>query len=155
MIKYTLVLFILFSCASNTKKQFDQFQFVLKLMENNEHKILASRYGEPTKTTRDKEGILEYYESTHKDQHTIQVLWDQQLKSIKSIQVFLWDKFDNYEYLKEKLGKYKWVENKKKLPLRSHYIGDIREVSIPEIKAGFEYQADTINRKILYVFFGR
>ena len=49
-----------YSCASRTNKQLDQFQFVLKLMENNEHKMLASKYGEPTKTTTDKEGILEY-----------------------------------------------------------------------------------------------
>lgn len=155
MVKYILTLFILFSCASNTNKQLDQFQFVLKLMENNDHNILSLNYGKPTKTTKDKDGILEYYELNNKDQHTFQVLWDQRLKNIKSIQVFLWGNFDNYEYLKEKLGKYKWIESKKKLYPRDHYIGDIREVSIPEIKAGFEYQADAINRKILYVYFGR
>ena len=155
MVKYILTFFILFSCASNTSKQLDQFQFVLKLLEDNDHKMLISKYGKPTKITTDQQGILEYFELNNKGQHTFQVLWDQRQKKVKSVQIFLWDDFDNYEYLKQKLGKYKWIEKKKKLPKRNHYIGDIREVSIPEIQAGFEYQADAINRKIFYVYFGR
>lgn len=155
MVKYILALFILLSCASNTNKQLDQFQFVLKLLEANDHKMLVSRYGKPSETKTDKQGILEYYESPNKDQHTFQVLWDQQLKRVKSVQIFLWTEFDNYEYLKQKLGQYKWIETKKKLTAKNHYIGDIREVTIPEIKAGFEYQADATNRKILYVYFGK
>ena len=155
MVKYILIVVILFSCASNTNKQLGQFQFVLTFLEANDHKMLISRYGEPSETKTDEQGILEYYELANTDQHTFQVLWDQQLKKVKSVQIFLWTDFDNYEYLKQKLGQYKWIEKKKKLTAKNHYIGDIREVSIPEIKAGFEYQADATNRKILYVYFGK
>lgn len=154
MVKYIFTLLILFSCASNTNKQLGQFQFILKLLKANDHKMLISRYGKPNETSTNEQSVLEFYEFPDKDQHTFQVLWDQQRKKVKSVQVFLWANFDNYEYLKQKFGQYKWIEKKKKLTTKNHYIGDIREVSIPEIKAGFEYQADATNRKILFVNFG-
>ena len=115
MIKYIPLLIILLSCTSTRTKELDQFQFVLKLLENNDHRMLISKYGEPTKTTSNQQGILEYFELNNKDQHTFQVLWDKQLKQVESVQVFLWGDFDNYEYLKQKFGKYKWIEKKKKL----------------------------------------
>lgn len=154
MIKSILLLLVLCSCTSIPDKQLDQFHFSFKLLESSDKNMLKKRFGNFSRTKNDKDGILEYYEDENHNQHSFRIYWDIHHKKIKSIQVFLWNDFDNYEYLKKKLGKYNWIEKKKKLHNRDHYIGDIREVKIPEIRATFEYQADAPNRKILYVYFG-
>ena len=155
MMRCFLSLFLLVSCTniiSRPNLDGDEFDLILQAMKEKNPSIIHAKWGPPdTIESFDQEMNEETYKS-EPNHSPIYIRVNKKSGKILWIRLLFWKDFDNYAFLKEKFGNYKWTETPLESPM-GDVVSEPVHVTIPEIAVSFEYDNHLPQRRVMEVFF--
>ena len=152
--KYFVILFILSSCAIVEKKSnVDFFDRTLLLREDNSVQKLIILFGQPREILNLKNNRSHYKYALHDELvDDLEILVDNNKKTVVSAMLFCMEENDNYFFLKKKFNRYKWIES----PMNSknqHVVQELFSVVISEVGISFEYDNQDPYRRVGWISF--
>ena len=133
-------------------EEVDPFNVISEVMKEKNFSTLKRIWGNPKSKRKLDEDFDEYSYAKAETHEALDVVVERTTEKIKSIQYFFNEDVDHYAFLKEKFGKYKWIEK----PFGSQSSDVILEevlVTIPEAGISFDYDKLNPQRKSMGIYF--